>query len=105
MVLILHGSPHPDPSPAFTCFGRQAGGKGREKICSYGLTFGKREPAKKVWRGAQLTVLEVLVYPEPNKWAHANDVSLTLIASTPLENLPVFQDEVLSAMPLRFLKR
>ena len=26
--------------------------------------------------------LEVLVYPETNKWAHANDASSTLIASS-----------------------
>lgn len=34
---------------------------------------------------------------ETNKWAHAKSVSTTLIASTPLENLPVFQNEDLSA--------
>ncbi len=39
------------------------------------------ELGSKRWRGTQLIVSEVLVYPATNKWAHANDVSTTLIAS------------------------
>ena len=43
--------------------------------------------------------LEVLVYPETNKWAPANDVSTTLIASSQ-KKITSFPSEDLSANTL-----
>lgn len=56
-----------------------------------------KKGSKKRWRGTQLTVIEVLVYPVTNKWAHAIWREHLHLLPRDVRKLPVFDNETLSA--------